>query len=201
MMNKTSTFNQPGLYCMLLLLLLISCNETVTSPAQKDSVVTTENTTAKVMDPQVIELAGNLDTLWIDAPTFVPLNPKLTFRFYDTLNAFTLHGWLGNNTSFNNKPPDARLQIGKPSSIKFGTGCYFGNLLMNSKSLNVILGLIKNNNSKYVLFAPEDPAKNGGQVTYAIFLTNDDPHPLASGGAANLIPTNEFTNPSPPKNE
>jgi hypothetical protein len=201
MMNKTSSFNQPGLCYMALLLLLASCNETVTTPAQKDSVVTTENTTAKVMDPQVKDLSDNLDTLWIDVPTFVPLNPKLTFRFYDTSNAFTLHGWLGNNTSFNNKPPDVRLQIGKPSIIKFGTGCYFGNLLMDSKSLNVIQGLIKSNNSKFVLFAPQDPALNGGQVIYAIFLTNDDPHPLASGGASGLIPTNEFTNPSPPKNE
>jgi hypothetical protein len=200
MMKKFFLLIEVGSFFIALVLLLNSCNRNDAAPVKADEQNTTKKTAMKDAGKDAKLLSGNLDTLWINAPTFVALNPKLTFRFYDTINVFTLHGWLGNSNSYNNRPPDVRLSIGRKSDVQFGSGSYFGNLVLNAQSLNKIQKLVAANHSAYILFAPQDPATNNGQVIYKIFLTNDDPG-ISTLVTINMIPTDEFTNPSPPRNE
>ncbi len=200
-MKKTFLLIEPGLFFFTLLFLLASCKRN--DPPLVDSIDgmgTAKKMAMKVDDNDAKTLSGNLDTLWINASTFAALNPKITFRFYDTLNSFTLHGWLGNSNSNKNKYPDVRLSIGRKSIIQFGSGCYFGNLVMDAQNLKKVQKLVKANSALYVLFAPQDPAANGGQVVYNIFLTNDDPK-SPTFFSISLISTGEFTNPSPPRND
>lgn len=200
MMKKKFLLVELVLLIIVIVLQLTSCSRNDGSPIKADDLDIVKKMAMKGDDKDEKLLSGNLDTLWILSSDFVKLNPKLTFRFYDTLDAFTLHGWLGNSNSHNNRPPDTRLFIGRKSSIQFGSGCYFGNLVLNAQSLNKVQKLIRDTRVSFVLFAPQDPAANGGQVVYNIFLTNDDPK-SPTFYSISLIETGEFTNPSPPRND
>ena len=200
MMKKIFLLNEPVLCFMALVLLLTSCNRNDSSPAKADELDIVKKMAMKGENKEELKLSGSLDTLWIEASAFASLNPKLTFRFYVTSDAFTLHGWIGNSNSYNNRPPDVRLSVGRESTVQFGSGSYFGNLVLNAQSLNKIQKLIRDTHAVYLLFAPQDPAANGGQVVYNIFLTNEDPK-APTFFSINLVPTGEFTNPSPPRNE
>lgn len=199
-MRKTFLLTAPCSFLIVVIFLLASCNGNNAAPAKTDSLPATANTALKETGKDAKLLSGNLDTLWMAAPAFASLNPKLTFRFYDTLNSLTLHGWLGNNNGYNNRPPDARLAIGRQSTVQFGSGNYFGNLILSSPDLNTIQGLISQNHSLYVLFAPQISTTSNGQVVYNILLTNDDPGILVKPSVAPLVTTGIITNPSPPRN-
>lgn len=151
--------------------------------------------------PSSKAVSGVLDTLWIESASFLSAGRQLAFRFYigngDTL---TLHGWSLNGNVFTDAP-NIQLKKGRASAIAFGPGNYFGNLLIRINEMVEIKRLIKSSATKYVLFAPQEPKENNGQITYAIFFSNDDP----AADARVLVPTKSIasgvkTNPSPPRN-
>ncbi len=152
---------------------------------------------------QIIE--GNLNTLWIDSATFKGSDKRIIFRFYAELpDSLTLHGWT-NDGDNNPDQPDIKLKISaQVSNIPFGNKTYFGNLVLRKPHRKQINIQITDGNFLYVLFVPHDPADGDfpsvppGQITYDIYLTNDDP----SVGIVQLTLAKTFLglNPSPPRN-
>lgn len=200
-MRKKLLLSQVSLF-ILLLILLVSCNNTGSDAAKTDMPDSTGTMAPDAMPPQLNLLAGNLDTLWIEAADFAALNQRLTFRFFATSNSFTLHGWLGNN--FNNKPPDVKLLTGRQSTVQYAAGSYFGNLQLSPSDMNKIQQILTNTNSKYVVFGPANPTigPDAGEIIYNVFVTKDDPGNLTPGFMHKFLvdPTGIETNPSPPKN-
>ncbi len=194
---------------MIVLFFLQSCNnnaskeaeqnkstaDTITMSKADTSVMATTKVTA---DKAMISMNGFLNRLYIDAATFTTSQKRIVFRFYSiTPDSLTLRGWINDGNKFPNNP-DIKLLIGKPSLISFGTGTYFGNMVLTSpdhKAINIQARAFK-----YVVFIPLNPSGSAlpGQITYDIELTNDDPAtvPLAE----KVIPTNRMLNPSPPRN-
>lgn len=152
---------------------------------------------------QIIE--GHLNTLWIDAATFKISDKRIIFRFYAELpDSLTLRGW-ANDGDNNPDQPDIKLKISpQVSSISFGNKTYFGNLVLRKLQRKQISTLITNGNFQFVLFVPHDPADGdfpsvpAGQITYDIYLTNDDPS--VQGAQLTLTKTLLGLNPSPPRN-
>jgi hypothetical protein len=184
--------------------LLASCNSTSSSPAQTDTLNPASNAAVPSVVAPRYNLSGYLDTLWIPSDSILKLTKKVTFRFYikdpDTL---TLRGWSKDDHIFNNAPPDVILLNGRTSTAaKFGAGDYFGNLQLEKADITIIKNKIlqANPRPKYVLFAPEIPGSNGGQINYQILTTNDDPQPLVKIPSPLTTPTGVSTNPSPPRN-
>ncbi len=147
--------------------------------------------------PAVASFGGYLDTLWTDSLSFsnLPEGKEVfvfTFRDKDTL---TLHGWDAKglfNTGFDSIP-DIRLYKGRPSNLNYGSGTYFGNVILNdAKKIKKIL---KKENAQYVLFAPK---KLGEHISYEILVGKENPIALIKKMI--VIPTNVTANPSPPKN-
>jgi hypothetical protein len=204
-MQKTILFKNPFFLFIVLLLFIASCNNNDSAPAKTDAENTTEKTNKPDDDRKELLISGNLDTLWIDATTFLNSGngTKLTFRFYDTLRSFTLHGWKGNSNAWN-KPPDVKLIQGRQSIVEFGSGNYFGNLQLSNPDYIKISNIIRAKSSKYVVFGPEIPTTGplAGQIIYNIFVTSDDPSDPSSTFIYKFLldPTETSTNPSPPKN-
>ncbi len=204
-MQKTIFFKNPFFLFIVMLLFIASCNNNDSATAKTDAENTTDKTTTSDVTKKATLISGNLDTLWMDATTFLNLGngTKLTFRFYDTLNSFTLHGWKGNSNAWN-KPPDIRLIQGRQSIVEFGSGNYFGNLQLSNPDFIKISNLIKAKGSKYVVFGPEIPITGtiAGQIIYNIFVTKDDPADPSPTFVHKFLldPTGTSTNPSPPKN-
>jgi hypothetical protein len=205
-MQKTNLFKSPLCFFIVLLLLFASCNNNDSASAKADNENTTEKTTTPDVATLSTDLSGNLDTLWIDSASFVKqgVGPRLTFRFYDTLNKFILHGWSGNPGSYNNKPPDVRLLIGRQSTVKFGSGSYLGNLQLSPDDYNAIRTKLNTTHTKYVVFGPVNPNTGvlAGQIYYDIFVTNDNPADPSPTFVHMFVldPTGTSTNPSPPRN-
>jgi hypothetical protein len=209
-MRRLSFLTTPHSYLIVLIFFIASCKENKSSEAKTDTVDTTTKT-AVPGDNKAGILTGSLDTLWIDATTFLALgngNQRrdwTIFRYYlDNSNSITLAGWSANNGNGqfhgNNAPPPSPsivLLKGNPSSIKYGPGDYFGNLILRPVQIARIKTLINSTNSNSVLFAPADPALNNHQITYTIFLSGSKNKEDIS---ANLVPTYEGLNPSPPRN-
>ena len=146
-------------------------------------------------------ISGDLDILWMTAASFKLLDEKVTFRFYiEAADKLTLRGWSSDNDDYN-ALPDVILFNGQPSTTaKFGPTNYFGNLQLKGKSIRKIIRQLNPPNPPmtYVLFVPDIPGTNAGQINYTIMLTNDDPSkPLLVGKQA--VPTGVNTNPSPPR--
>lgn len=204
-MQKTILFKTPLCFFIVLLLFITSCNNNDSAPAKTDAESTTDKTTATDENKKDLLISGNLDTLWIDATTFINLGngTKLTFRFYDSSRSFTLHGWKGNSNAWN-KPPDVKLKQGRQSVVEFGSGNYFGNLQLSNTEYKQIIDSINAKKSKYVVFGPEIQTSGliSGQIIYNIFVTSDNPEDPSPAFVHKFLldPTGTSTNPSPPKN-
>jgi hypothetical protein len=202
-MRKQFGLFVPISICIAVILILVSCNGTNSTPPKADTpAATVKDTPAMALSPRY-SLVGNLDTLWISVDSFKNLKQRITFRFYikapDTL---TLHGWLGDGTVFNNAPPDViLLNGGTDTSAKFGPGNYFGNLQLSRNDVTLIRNLINSTKPKpqSVLFAPLQASSNAGQITYSILLS-DVANPFTKKTSYTVIPTGTTTNPSPPRN-
>jgi hypothetical protein len=205
-MQKTILFKNPFFLFIVMLLFTASCNNNDSATAKTDAESTTDKSTTPDVVMSANDLSGNLDTLWIDSASFVKqgVGPRLTFRFFDTLNKFTIHGWSGNPGSYNNKPPDVRLLIGRQSTVKFGSGSYFGNLQLAPNDYNAICSKLNTTHTKYVVFGPVNPNTGvlAGQIYYDIFVTNDNPADPSPTFVHMFVldPTGTSTNPSPPRN-
>lgn len=199
-MRKSSFFQNPGLFILVVIIAFAACHSNSSSNSSTDSL---QNQVAgeTILHTQNGLLTGYLDTLWIDSASFRQLNKRVTFRFYiDSINHLTLHGW-SSDTVVYDPSPDVILLNGRASStVQYGKGNYFGNLVLKNKDVDSIRRAIKKTKSPYVLFAPQDPATTNGQINYSIFLTNDDPHPLVKIPKPQVVSTGLFTNPSPPRN-
>jgi hypothetical protein len=183
-------------------ILLLSCNGTNPSVAKTDSADSSKATAQLAILPRY-NLKGYLDTLWISTDSFMTLTRKVTFRFFiKDVDTLTLRGWSGDNHIYGPNP-DVILYNGRTSATAhFGAGDYLGNLqlkLPDIKKIQQLIGSVKPA-SKYVLFAPDISANNGGQVNYNIYLTPDDPQPLVVIPTPHTTGTGVTTNPSPPRN-
>ena len=197
-MKKQLFFSSFNIVFVLTLLITASCND---DSAKKNSVENSEASTATNMvstapQPAAAAFNGTLDTLWTDSLSFTKMDKdKAVFAFYagggDTL---TLHGWKAKGilqTEYN-PVPDISLLKGKAGTLSYGSGSYFGNVIV--KDVKGINKLLDKEHAKYVLFAPQ---KTDGHIWYKIFLSNDDPIALVK--MFNLIATSYEANPSPPK--
>lgn len=142
---------------------------------------------------------GYLSNLYIDSLTFVGIKKRIVFRFYSiNPESLTLHGWENDNDLFEDTV-DIKLSIGTKSTVPFGTGTYFGNLVLRRDDVKSIKRKLKKTNSRYVVFVPHDPKdpdQEIGQITYDIVVSKEDP----SKQAFVPIPTGLSLNPSPPRN-
>jgi hypothetical protein len=205
-MKKTLFFTSTSLFFAALLFLFASCNSNDTGAAKTDASPAAANTAATAVTPQAALLSGNLDTLWMTAAAFNNLGPgtRITFIFYDTLDAFTLRGWTGNPNSWNNNPPNVRLLKGRQSPVMYGSGSYFGALQLSPNNYNTIRQKLTATDATYVLFGPVNPTTSpgAGQIDYNIFVTSDDPANVSPEFKYKFVvnPTGVSTNPSPPRN-
>jgi hypothetical protein len=192
-MKKQSSLINRSILFIALALLFVACNSNNSSP---------KNSASPTAFPAT-QLTGNLDTLFLTVQDFENLKNRVVFRFYINDSArLTLHGWYGGKTkkwTFNPKH-DLTLSMGRQSTVTYGPGDYFGDLILHDSTLHTIDSLITVNNAKFVLFAPLDPAQASfpGQVTYGIFLTGDDPKPMLNIISSSVKATGFITNPCPP---
>ena len=181
-----------------LLMALASCTGNETSPVKSDSL----NAAKKTGETDTVVKAAlwnvTLNTLWMKASDFPAKKSQLAFRFFYTGKSFTLHGWLGNPNTYNNRPADIKLEIGTPDSTIFEGSFYFGNLIFKPKEVDDIQDSISQHMATYVLFVPSVPAAGAdlAQVVYKIFVTQNDPKTTVTS----IYPTGVTTNPSPPRN-
>ena len=169
----------------------------------------TGDTSIKVMSHSLMKaddgaktIDGYLDNLFVPSTTFLGFPKKrIVFRFFSVTPAvLTLRGWSGNtDNDFDDDDPDIKsLQNGHPSGIRFGTATYFGNLILKRDDIIKIKKKLRRDGGLYVLFVPQDPADNAGQITYDIIIDNDDPTTNKQDFAP--VPTGLSINPSPPRN-
>lgn len=196
-MQKTFLFKNPLFLFIVLLLFIASCNNNDSAPAKTDGEDNTEKTDMTVVDTDSAKLNDYLNILSIEAANFPKKGNRLTFRFYDTLNSLTLHGWLG--VKFDDKPPSLRLKLSSKSNVKFGNGNYFGNLLLRKPQIDSIQDNI--GTYPYILFIPEidTDGNDKGSIIYRIAFTKTDPKTFTNISKDDL-PTDITTNPSPPRN-
>ncbi len=139
----------------------------------------------------------------MDSSSFNKLSLKVTFRFYiDSTDNLSLRGWSKDTDQYNNAPPDVFLINSIPSdSAQFGSTSYFGNLQLAKGDIKAIKKLIVKNNTEFVVFVPLRAATSGGQISYNILVTTNDPRsPNFKSNLLTSTQTNVYTNPSPPKN-
>ncbi|MEO6453980.1 MAG: hypothetical protein ABIN97_07915 [Ginsengibacter sp.] len=205
-MIKQFILKKVNLFFFAIVSLTFSCNNTNsdTTTAETTSTDTVGKNASEAYaaaSPETRTISGVLDTLWIDVSTFMALKKKIAFRFYvggsDTL---TMHGWSSDDNIYKDTP-DVKLIKGKSSGLNFGAGNYLGNLILRRgiDGIRRIKDSIAATSSRYVLFAPQDPKMNNGQIFYKIFLTKDDPHIIPLNTALKATPTGINLNPSPPK--
>lgn len=196
-MTKQFLLQKAATIFFLFLFIMIGCNSgsdknTTTNSASKDSNMGTPEAVAV---PALPILSGYLDTLYVDSLNFSTLNKDMAvFAFYAGQNdTLTLHGWYAKGL-FNkfDSLPNIQLAQGRASTVTYGNGTYFRNVVLSD--INEIKRLLKTKKAKYVLFAPQ---KSGNIINYKIYLSNDDPKALVKSFA--VIPTGIETNPTPPK--
>lgn len=212
-MRKSFFFLIPHSLLLLSFVLLAACTGESGKPATSENPATDTPAvkTSSVNVPDVT-LSGYLDTLLIDSLSIENLGKPphrgnwTIFRFYiDSADYLTLAGWSANNSAGvfhgggSNPPgmPDVILKESGKSTIKFGPGNYFGNLVLRPAQLLKIQLLLRSTHSKSVLFAPVAPATNFNQITYAIYVSDKT---SANPFSTTLAATGELLNPSPPRN-
>jgi hypothetical protein len=138
-----------------------------------------------------------LDTLFADADSVRKLPEKklvfvFTFRTNDTL---TIHGWSAEKDSIFTLTPDIELKKYAASTVGYGTGMYFGNMVLKKKELKELQRQLQNTNIRSVLFAPK--IVDGNHVAYDIFLSTENP--AVGEKIVNVTATGVDANRSPPK--
>ncbi len=190
-------------FMVLIMLIFIECNNNQADAASIDTTSVIADTISKTVVAPSTAMSGFLNILYTDAQKFKnlnnPLTKKMTFRFFiKNADSLTLSCWSSKagNSDFPD-PSNLTLWVGQPSTLKYGAGSYFGNLVLYKDEIRNLVGQI-NQNTPYVLFVPIDPALEGGQITYLVIPTNVDPKTLKWSDVSAL--TGVQTNPSPPRN-
>jgi hypothetical protein len=183
-------------FCCACILGMMACNtnETKTPSADSSSADTAKDTAAIVRRITT----GVLDTLWVDSLAFAKLPAgKLVFQYYvESADALTLHGWSVKTFGGFETPPNIKLTTGRPSSLNYGPGSYFGDLVLKNAEINKIQKALKDNKSQFVLFAPK---MDGVHIKYEIFVGKDDPGFANKDFLFAPKPTGLIANPSPPR--
>jgi hypothetical protein len=170
----------PALHGFIFLVLFAACNSNDSTSAEKETEIKTSLTEVKSDQPGPPLLFGYLDTLFIESYKFidkiyVKKQNKITFRFYITNpDSLTMHGWANDKDCSKFDPmPDFKLYNAGKSTSQIVNGTYLGNSVLYNKAIDAIIGKLNNNNHKFVVFVPRDPATNNGQIIYDIHKTND----------------------------
>lgn len=211
-MRKSFRFLISGAISLSLLLLFVACGGDAGNPTASQPAVAAEPATEVAATSPSANISGYLDTLFIDSARFQQLglppgnNNWTIFRFYiDSSSYITLAGWSANNGRGNfhgnNQSipavPNIILLKSTQSTLKFGPGNFFGNLVLRPNQLTTIQNLLRSTNSKSVLFAPQPPSDNNNQITYAVILSDKTTPKQFS---TNVVTTGVTLNPSPPRN-
>jgi hypothetical protein len=189
--------NRFSLLVTVIVFLVIACNNKTDEKATetKDS---TGTATSEAKPPITGGLtAGMLDTLFANADSVRKLPEKklvfaFTFRTNDTL---TIHGWSAEKDSIFTLNPDIELRKYAPSTVAYGTGLYFGNMVFKKKELKELQRQLQNTNIHSVLFAPK--VVDGTHIAYDIFLSTENP--AIGEKIISIVVTGLNINPSPPK--
>jgi hypothetical protein len=199
-MKKLSSLINLSALFIAIALLFIACSSNNSSPANSIA----PNSGSSTASP-ANQFTGNLDTLFLTIQDFKKIQRRVVFRFYINDSAqLTLHGWFAKGVKTQkwtfSPNHDLTLSMGRQSTVIYGPRDYFGDLILHDSNLSTIDSLITVYQSKYVLFAPLDPAQAPfpGQITYSILLTSDDPHPLVNLAGSSVKATGVITNPCPP---
>ena len=198
MKKQSSLINLSTLF-IAIALVFVACNGKNSSQANSGPA----NSGSSAASP-ANQFTGTLDNLYTDSSTFLNLDNRVVFRFYiKDPSHLTLHGWFGGKNQkwiFDNPKHQLTLSIGSPSAFTYGPGDYFGDLILHHSTLAGIKSLIKQNQTKFVIFVPIDPAKATfpGQITYDIYLGNDPLATMVNISTSKLIATGVQTNPCPP---
>jgi hypothetical protein len=181
---------------LLVFFYLAACNQESDKQKEQPTVSSSDTIKNKAGEPEVMTIAGKLDTLWVSMAQFDALpDKKVVFLFtFGERDTLTMHGWTlkRNGGDEYDDPPNIKLLKGKAGPYSYGPGTYFGNLVLTD--INKIKKQLGAGGASYVLFAPE---KDGQHVRYKVFGSREDPT-LADKILA-LIPTSGEANPSPPK--
>ena len=200
-MKKPFLIAIPTFACSIFLIFLAACNSQNSSPSEKETG--NEKSASEPKSGQPISPLSSvyLDTLFIESYKLineidVKKKNKITFRFYITnQDSLTMHGWTNDKDSTRfSTIPNLKLFNGGKTSIKIGDYTYLGNSVLYNKFIDEIIGKLTSNKHKYVVFIPQDPASNNGQIIYDIHTTDN------LNKIADFAPTNTYTNPSPPRN-
>lgn len=200
-MKKPLLYAIPQFACSIFLLFLTACSSQNSSPSEKETGNTAAGTEVKSSQPGSPLSSVFLDTLFIESYKLisqidVKKKNKVTFRFYITnQDSLTIHGWTNDKDSTRfNIIPNLKLFNGGKTSFKIGNDTYLGNSVLYNKFIDDIIGKLSSNKHKYIVFIPQDPATNNGQIIYDIHTTDN------LNKIAEFAPTNTYTNPSPPRN-
>jgi hypothetical protein len=170
---------------------------------QKGEATNSEPSRANVGNPD-LEVKGisrrHLDTLWTDSSTFVNLkNKHLVLQYF--LNApdtLILQGWQkkGTNPKFDTLP-DIKFLKGRASIDSFPSGFYLGLVILSNREVRSIQTQLDRKKQKYILLGPA--VNRYGQISYNVFLSNDNPAEKDFLKRSELISTEITANPCPPR--
>lgn len=199
-MTSLFKLSRVSLVILLVLFLTTACNNNSGDEKKTDepSADSSEKESADpINQPQQALTGGTLDTLWTDSLSFANLPKKkvvfvFTFRALDTL---TLHGWAAEKDTIFNPDPDIKLLKGRASTLSYGDGMYFGNVILKKAHVAHIKKALIREKAQFVLFAPR--IVNSTHVGYTIFVSKEQPN-IAKEFVP--LPTGVIANPSPPKN-
>ncbi len=187
--------------CFLLtstiVLIVIACNNKTDEKAT-GTTDTTATTTSETKSPVTAGLtAGYLDTLVAVADSVRKLaEKKLVFVFtFKTNDTLTIDGWSADKDSIFTLNPDLECKKYAPSTVNYGTGMYFGNMVLKKKAVKELQRQLQNANIKSVLFAPKVVDVN--HVAYDILLSAENP--MIGEKIKTATSTGLNINPSPPK--
>lgn len=187
------------LLATITLFLVLACNNKRDEKTGETKDTTgTATVTSEAKSPITAGLtAGMLDTLFVNADSVRKLPEKklvfaFTFRTNDTL---TIHGWSAEKDSIFTLKPDIELMKYAPSTVGYGTGLYFGNMVFKKKELKELQRQLQNTNIHSVLFAPKIVDAN--HIAYDVFLSNENP--AIGEKIISVVVTGLNINPSPPK--
>ena len=189
MYNYLNLPRVPYLVYAFVLLFITSCNGNEdTKKNTAPPMATTPGQTASLSP-------GKLDTLYVERQAFDTLGngAKLVFSFtFKAADTLTLHGWLVKGPNFDSLP-NLKLKNWHASTYSYGTGTYFGNVVLRNQEIVKIKSSL-NSNSNYVLFAP---FLLGNNIMYKIFVSDKLYGPKDQ--ILVISPTGADANPSPPK--
>ena len=150
---------------------------------------------------------GYLNVLWMDTSQIAKIKRRIVFRFYaETADILILKGWINDDDNFDDNA-DVTLTAGPASSVRFGAGSYFGNIILKRDDSKALIRKARNRNKKFVILVPiasndpDFPDQIPGQIAYKILLDDAQPGPdFFTKESLTLIKTGLSINPSPPRN-